>query len=66
MEESKWFGLKFNFRWPHEGICFGLSIDLYDWEEKTPWSSVVFRVLFLTVIYDYGWGDDSRKMYNSQ
>ena len=30
MEESKWFGLKLNFKWPHEGICIGFSIDYFD------------------------------------
>jgi hypothetical protein len=66
MEESKWFGLKLNFKWPHEGFCLGFSIDYFDADEGLPWESIVFRVLFLTVIYDYGWGDDSREMYDNQ
>ena len=46
MEESKWFGLKFNFKWPHEGICIGFSIDYFDADEGMPWESIVFRLLF--------------------
>ena len=64
--DNKWFGLKLNFKWPHEGICLGFSIDFFDWEENTPWSSIVFRFLFLTVIYDYGWGEDDKEIYNNQ
>ena len=66
MEESKWFGLKLNFKWPHEGFCVGFSIDHFDADEGLPWESIVFRALFLTVVYDYGWGDDSREIYNNQ
>ena len=48
--DSKWFGLKLNFKWPHEGICFGISIDFFEEDEALPWQSIVVRCLFLTVI----------------
>jgi len=63
---SRWFGLKFNVRMPHNGFVFGVSIDFYDWEEDTPWTSIVFRILFLTIIYDYGEGDKEKEIYNKQ
>lgn len=63
---NKWFGLKVNFKWPHEGFVFGLSIDFFDWEENSPWDSIVVRFLFLTVIYDYGWGEEDKEAYNNQ
>jgi len=63
---EKWFGIKFNFKHPHEGICLGLSIDFFDWEEDNPWCSIVVRFLFITVIYDYGWGEDDKEFYNNQ
>ena len=62
MEESKWFGFKLNFKWPHEGFCFGFSIDHFDTDENMPWETIVFRVLFLTVIYDMV-GTDFPKTY---
>ena len=64
MSESKWFGVKLNFKWPHEGICLGFSIDFFDWEENTPWNSIVCRFLFLTVMYDYGYGEHDKEIYN--
>jgi len=51
---------------PHNGFVFGASIDFYDWEEDTPWASIVFRILFLTIIYDYGEGDKEKEIYNKQ
>ena len=30
---DKWFGLKVNFKWPHEGICFGISLDFFEEDE---------------------------------
>ena len=64
--DSKWFGLKLNFKWPHEGICFGVSIDFFEEDEALPWQSIVVRCLFLTVIYDYGYGEYSKEQYNNQ
>ena len=55
-----------NFKWPHEGICLGLSVDFFDWEEDNPWNSIVIRFLFITVIYDYGWGEEDKEFYNNQ
>lgn len=63
---SKWFGLKVNFKWPHDGFVFGFSLDYYDETEDLPWESIVFRILFITVIYDYGYGDDTKDIYNNQ
>ena len=64
--ENKWFGLKFNFKWPHEGICIGLSVDFYDATEDLPWQSVVWRFFFLTIIYDFRYGEDTKEIYNNQ
>ena len=50
---------------PHEGICLGFSIDFFDWEENTPWNSIVCRFLFLTVMYDYGYGEHDKEIYNN-
>ena len=44
---NKWFGLKFNFKWPHDGFVFGFSIDYYDPTEDLPWESYVFRIAFV-------------------
>ena len=63
---NKWFGVKFNFKWPHEGFVFGFSLDYYDPTEDLPWESYVFRIAFITVIYDWGWGDDAKEIYNNQ
>ena len=63
---SKWFGLSVNFKWPHEGICLGFSIDFYDVELDSPWSSIVFRLLFITVVYDYGYGEETKQEYNNR
>jgi len=63
---SKWFGLSINFKWPHEGICLGFSIDFYDAELDSPWSSIVFRLLFITVVYDYGYGEETKQEYNNR
>ena len=63
---NKWYGLKFNFRWPHEGFCLGISIDFYDWEEIHPWSSIVLRILFFTVVLDIGEGEEEKQTYNDQ
>ena len=64
--DSKWFGLKLNFKWPHEGICFGISFDFFEEDEQCPWNSIVVRCLFLTIIYDVGYGDDNKEIYNNQ
>lgn len=63
---NKWFGLSFNFKWPHEGICLGLAIDFYDAEFDQPWSSIYFRFLFVTVMYDYGYGEETKEEYNNR
>ena len=63
---EKWFGFKVNFKWPHEGICFGISLDFYDEDPICPWSSIVIRILFLTMVYDVGFGDDNKEIYNNQ
>ena len=63
---SKWFGLKVNFKWPHDGFVFGFSLDYYDETKDLPWESIVFRILFITIIYDYGYGDDTKDIYNNQ
>ena len=63
---EKWFGMSINFKWPHEGICFGVSIDFYDYEENSPWNSIVLRILFLTIVYDYGYGEDAKELYNNR
>jgi hypothetical protein len=65
MENSKWFGIGINFKWPHEGCVLGISWDFFDWEENTPWNSFVLRILFLTVVYDQGYGEDNKDLYNS-
>jgi len=66
MWDSKWFGLSFNFKWPHEGFVFGFSYDFFDWEESIPWSSVAFRIAFLTIVADFGYGEDSKEIYNNR
>ena len=63
---DKWFGLKLNIKWPHEGICFGISFDFFEEDEQCPWNSIVVRCLFLTIIYDVGYGDDNKEIYNNQ
>lgn len=63
---DKWFGLKVNFKWPHEGICLGIAFDFFEEDETAPWCSILVRCLFLTIIYDYGIGDESRDAYNNQ
>jgi|TARA_B100000780_G_scaffold276569_1_gene245407 hypothetical protein len=63
---ERWFGLKFNFKWPHEGWCIGFSYDHYDATEDLPWESLVLRLFFLTVVYDYGYGEDAQDIYNDQ
>jgi len=63
---DKWFGLRVNFKWPHEGICFGLAIDFFDEDESAPWCSIIVRILFLTIIYDFGYGEDNKEQYNNQ
>jgi|TARA_B100000780_G_scaffold230225_1_gene169938 hypothetical protein len=64
--ETKWFGFKFNLKWPHEGWCIGFSYDHYDETEDAPWASFIFRTFFLTIVYDYGFGDESKEIYNDQ
>ncbi len=66
MEYSKWFGVKVNFKWPHDGFVLGFSLDHYEETEDLPWESIVFRTLFITIIYDYGYGDDTKEIYNNQ
>jgi hypothetical protein len=44
----------------------GISWDFFDWEEDTPWNSFVFRILFLTIVYDQGYGDDNKEFYNNR
>ena len=63
---NKWFGLSINFKWPHEGICLGLAIDFFDEEEDSPWCSILVRFLFLTISYDFGYGEDNKEQYNNQ
>ena len=62
---DKWFGFCINFKYPHEGFCLGISIDFFEEEEKTPWSSIVVRILFLTLTYDFGFGDENKHIYNN-
>jgi len=64
MENNKWFGIGINFRWPHEGFVLGISWDFLDWEEDTPWNSFIFRIGFLSILYDVGYGEDSKEIYN--
>ena len=66
MENNKWFGLGVNFKWAHEGFVLGISWDFFDWEEDTPWNSVVFRIGFFTLLYDVGYGDDNKEIYNNR
>ena len=48
--------------------CFGYHDD--DLEkiptEDLPWESYVFRIAFITAIYDWGWGDETKEIYNNQ
>ena len=39
---------------------------VFDEEEDTPWCSILVRFLFLTVVYDFGFGDDNKEIYNNQ
>ena len=64
--DNRWFGFKFNVRWPHDGFCFGFCIDHYEETDELPWASLVFRILFLTVIYDVGFGEQNKEVYNNQ
>jgi|TARA_B100000035_G_C20910230_1_gene513618 hypothetical protein len=63
---DRWFGLSFNLKWPHDGFCLGIAYDFYDWEEDTPWTSILVRFLFLTIVFDYGVGEDAKEMYNNR
>ena len=44
---NKWYGVKFNIKWPHDGFVFGFAIDYYEPAEGLPWESYVFRIAFL-------------------
>ena len=44
---NKWFGLKVNFKWPHDGFVFGFAIDYCEPQDDLPWESYVFRVAFI-------------------
>tara|TARA_B100000780_G_C20992457_1_gene396913 strand:- start:192 stop:386 length:195 start_codon:yes stop_codon:yes gene_type:complete len=63
---DKWFGIMVNFKWPHEGFCLGISLDFFDEDEETPWCSIVFRILFFTLVYDFGYGEDNKETYNNK
>ena len=63
---NSWYGIAVNFKWPHEGFALGISWDFFDWEEATPWNSIVFRILFITVVYDQGYGEEDKDFYNNR
>ena len=48
------------------GICLGLAIDFFDEEEDSPWCNILVRFLFLTIVYDFGYGEDNKEQYNNQ
>ena len=60
---NKWFGFKVNFKWPHDGFVFGFSIDYYEPTDDLPWESYVFRVAFITMIYDFGLNKERSRIY---
>ena len=63
---EKWFGLQFNFKWPHDGFNFGLGFEFWDESEDCPWRSIVIRCLFVTMVYNIGYGDEAADIYNRQ
>ena len=63
---DRWFGLSINFKMPHDGFCLGVAYDFFDWEEHTPWNSFLLRFFFVTIILDYGIGEDAKEEYNNQ
>ena len=48
--------------------CFGYHDDNLEKipTEDLPWESLVLRLFFLTVVYDYGYGEDAQDIYNDQ
>ena len=63
---EKWFGFQFNVKWPHDGFNLGIGFEIFDASDDCPWSSLVIRCLFITVVYNVGYGDDSADTYNNQ
>tara|TARA_R100001244_G_scaffold51246_1_gene44648 strand:+ start:859 stop:1056 length:198 start_codon:yes stop_codon:yes gene_type:complete len=63
---DRWFGFRFVFKWPHDGFVFGFAIDYYEPTEGLPWESYVFRIAVFTIIYDWGWGEETKQIYNNQ
>tara|TARA_B110000914_G_scaffold205690_1_gene201021 strand:- start:184 stop:393 length:210 start_codon:yes stop_codon:yes gene_type:complete len=66
MEKKGWYGLGVNFKWPHDGFVLGISWDFFEWDEDSPWASFIFRIAFLTIMYDVGYGDDDKEIYTNR
>jgi hypothetical protein len=63
---ERWIGLLFNFKWPHDGFTFGIGFEVFEYSDDYPWSSLVIRCLFATVIVNVGYGIDAAEKYNNQ
>jgi hypothetical protein len=63
---ERWFGLQFNFKWPHEGFTLGIGFEVFDESDEFPWNSLILRCLFVTMILNIGYGEDSAEKYDNQ
>jgi|TARA_R110000803_G_scaffold41011_2_gene88369 hypothetical protein len=63
---NSWFGFAVNFKWPHDGFVLGISWDFFDYNDECPWTSCIVRIGFVSLLFDYGYGDDNKEIYNNQ
>jgi|TARA_B100000780_G_scaffold1294_1_gene1062 hypothetical protein len=63
---NSWYGIAVNFKWPHDGFVLGISWDFFDWNDECPWTSCILRIGFISVLFDYGYGDENKDIYNNQ
>jgi len=63
---NSWFGFAVNFKWPHDGFVLGISWDFFDYSDECPWTSCIVRIGFVSLLFDYGYGDDNKEIYNNQ
>tara|TARA_B100000780_G_C21069807_1_gene430415 strand:- start:543 stop:749 length:207 start_codon:yes stop_codon:yes gene_type:complete len=63
---ERWFGLQFNFKWPHDGFNLGIGFEFFDEDANCPWNSLVIRCLVVTMVLNIGYGSDTADIYNNQ
>ena len=54
--EEKWEVLSLTFRWPHNGLMLGFQF--FKETEIEPYSTIHLHLLFITINYEWGFGDD--------